>query len=199
MKTSVSEIGQRRASAAVLPDNQIIVIARDDDYTFGVLHSRVHELWALAMGTQLEDRPRYTPTTTFETFPFPHPTEEERDAISAAAKRLDELREGWLNPVGVSDEELEQRTLTKLYNAMPSWLRDAHATLDRAVLTAYAWPPDISDTDLLTRLLDLNVERAAARTHRLVVAAPGRFARSHLPGEACRSPRHPHSLRSRRR
>ncbi len=51
--------------AAVLPDNQIIVIARDDDYTFGVLHSRVHELWALAMSTRLADRPRYTPTTTY--------------------------------------------------------------------------------------------------------------------------------------
>jgi type II restriction/modification system DNA methylase subunit YeeA len=54
----------------VLPDHQLIAFARDDDYTFGVLHSRVHELWALAQGTQLETRPRYTPTTTFETFPL---------------------------------------------------------------------------------------------------------------------------------
>jgi len=146
--------------AAVLPDHQLIVIARDDDYTFGVLHSRVHELWALAMGTQLEDRPRYTPTTTFETFPFPHPTDEQRDAIAAAAKRLDELREGWLDPSGASDEELEQRTLTKLYNAMPSWLRDAHTALDHAVLAAYDWPLDIPDADLLACLLDLNLERA---------------------------------------
>ena len=50
------------------------VFARDDDYSFGVLHSRFHETWALAMGTQLESRPRYTPTTCFETFPFPHLT-----------------------------------------------------------------------------------------------------------------------------
>ncbi len=98
--------------------------------------------------------------TTFETFPFPHHTDEQRDAI-AAAKRLDELREGWLNPDGASPEELEPRTLTKLSNAMPSWLRDAHATLDHSVLVAYAWPHDITDTDLLTRLLDLNLERAA--------------------------------------
>ncbi len=58
---------------AVLPDHALMVFARDDDYTFGVLHSRVHEKWALATGTQLETRPRYTPTTTFETFPFPRP------------------------------------------------------------------------------------------------------------------------------
>ncbi|MHB9101564.1 MAG: DNA methyltransferase, partial [Sulfuricella sp.] len=56
---------------AVLPDQMLIVTTRSDDTTFGVLHSRFHELWALRMGTSLEDRPRYTPTTTFETFPFP--------------------------------------------------------------------------------------------------------------------------------
>ncbi len=76
-------------------------------------------------------------------------------------KRLDELREGWLNPAGASPEELEQRTLTKLYNAMPSWLRDSHTTLDHAVLTAYGWPQDMTDDDLLGHLLDLNLLRSA--------------------------------------
>ncbi|MFO1141859.1 MAG: type IIL restriction-modification enzyme MmeI [Amaricoccus sp.] len=56
---------------SVCPDHQLIAIARDDDTTFGILHSRFHELWSLRMGTSLEDRPRYTPSTTFETFPFP--------------------------------------------------------------------------------------------------------------------------------
>ena len=55
----------------ICPDQQLIVIARDDDTTFGILHSRFHETWSLRLGTSLEDRPRYTPTTTFETFPFP--------------------------------------------------------------------------------------------------------------------------------
>jgi len=62
-------------SSATMPDHQLIVIARDDDYFFGVLHSRAHELWSLRMGTWLGvgNDPRYTPTTTFETFPFPWP------------------------------------------------------------------------------------------------------------------------------
>jgi hypothetical protein len=55
----------------IFPDQQLIVIARSDDTTFGILHSRFHELWSLRLGTSLEDRPRYTPTTCFETFPFP--------------------------------------------------------------------------------------------------------------------------------
>ena len=54
-----------------IPENAAIVIARADDTTFGILHSRVHELWSLRLGTSLEDRPRYTPTTCIETFPFP--------------------------------------------------------------------------------------------------------------------------------
>ena len=57
--------------ARICPDHQLIVIARDDDTTFGILHSRFHEAWSLRLGTSLEDRPRYTPTTTFQTFPFP--------------------------------------------------------------------------------------------------------------------------------
>ena len=93
----------------VCPDHQLIVIARDDDTTFGILHSRFHEAWSLRLGTSLEDRPRYTPTTTFETFPFPEgltpdiPAADYADnphavAIAEAARRLVELRDRWLNP-----------------------------------------------------------------------------------------------------
>ena len=146
---------------AVLADHALVVFARDDDYTFGVLQSRPHELWALAMGTQLETRPRYTPTTTFETFPFPRPTARHRDLIAQAAQRLNDLREGWLNPPGATKEDLELRTLTNLYNERPAWLSDAHATLDQEVLGAYGWSPEISSPDLLDALLQLNLERAA--------------------------------------
>ncbi|MCY4596662.1 MAG: hypothetical protein OXC19_17905 [Bryobacterales bacterium] len=93
----------------VCPDSQLIVIARADDTTFGILHSRFHEVWSLRLGTSLEDRPRYTPTTTFETFPFPPDltpdvpaTEFAEDpramAIAVEARRLVELRDRWLNP-----------------------------------------------------------------------------------------------------
>ena len=66
----------------VLPDSAVVAIARDDDYTFGVLQSRMHEVWARAMGTQLREAEsgfRYTATSTLETFPFPRPTEEQRE------------------------------------------------------------------------------------------------------------------------
>ncbi len=76
-------------------------IYSDGPYFFGVLQSRIHEVWARAQGTQVREREsgfRYTPTTCFETFPFPEPTAAQRAAIAAAAKELDTLRNNWLNP-----------------------------------------------------------------------------------------------------
>jgi hypothetical protein len=102
-----------------------VVTARADDTTFGILHSRCHELWSLRLGSSLEDRPRYTPTTCFETFPFPagltpadtaHQRTEaieggalipadlapevraRAEPIARAAQRLVSLRDAWLNP-----------------------------------------------------------------------------------------------------
>lgn len=93
----------------VVPDSATIAFAREDDTTFGILHSRFHEAWSLRLGTSLEDRPRYTPSTTFETFPFPggmtpnipasdHANNPRSIAIANSARTLNELRENWLNP-----------------------------------------------------------------------------------------------------
>ena len=157
-----------------LVDTAAVVFARDDDYFFGILHSRLHELWALAQGTQLREKEsgfRYTHQRCFETFPLPWPPGDEPadsplvNAISEAARRLNELREGWLNPEGplVGEDELKRRTLTNLYNERPAWLDTAHRNLDEAVFNAYGLPRDLSDDEVLARLLALNQERAAAQ------------------------------------
>jgi type II restriction/modification system DNA methylase subunit YeeA len=188
-------------ASIILPDCQIVVIARDDDITFGVLHSRFHELWSLRMGTSLEDRPRYTPSTTFETFPFPegltpdipaanYADDPRAQKIAAAAARLNDLRENWLNPPDLVRREpevvqdypdrilpvddaaaaiLKKRTLTNLYNARPAWLDNAHKALDEAVADAYGWGDDwraglLTDDEILARLFHLNQQRAAAQT-----------------------------------
>jgi alpha-L-fucosidase len=151
--------------------NQAVVIfAREDDYFFGVLHSRVHEVWARGTGTQLREAEsgfRYTPTTCFETFPFPRPTPEQKEAIASAAEELNRLREEWLNPAPVaglelSETDLKKRTLTNLYNQRPTWLVNAHAALDAAVFAAYGWPQQIDDSEILARLLELNLQREPA-------------------------------------
>ena len=180
-------------SQGLIPDKNVVVVARDDDTSFGLVQSRYHCLWALRLGTSLEDRPRYTSTTTFRTYPFPagltpnipakdYATDPRAIRIAAAAIELNELRENWLNPTdllkrvpevvaGYPDrilpvsekaaKELKKRTLTNLYNERPQWLVNAHKALDEAVAAAYGWPADLSDDEILARLLELNLARAA--------------------------------------
>lgn len=143
----------------VLANDGTIVFARSDDYFFGILHSRIHEIWALEQGTQLETRPRYTPTTSFETFPFPKPTPEQEAAIAEAAKELVAKRDEWL-----AGKDSKPRHLTRLYNERPTWLDLAHQKLDAAVFAAYGWDPAMTDADLLAALLALNLERAASQS-----------------------------------
>jgi hypothetical protein len=114
---------------ATLPDHQLIAFARDDDYFFGVLHSAVHELWALESGTQLEDRPRYTPSSTFETFPLPWPPGKEDvkhpayKRIAEAAKSLNEQRERWLNPPEWIDQLAARIDATDKFEDVPKEAR----------------------------------------------------------------------------
>lgn len=194
--------------APTLVDSQLIVVAFDSDARFGVLHSRLHELWALAQGTQLREKEsgfRYTPTTCFETFPFPSMEASDEAAIGEAAGELDRLRRAWLNPPEWTKEEvlefpgsvdgpwkrfvhepdargigtvrwprvvakdtecarkLAKRTLTNLYNERPAWLDLAHKRLDEAVFAAYGWPADLTDEQILERLLALNLERTSGQ------------------------------------
>jgi hypothetical protein len=114
---AMSQTGKRTLfrwyDSIVYPEQTVILVARSDDLLFGLLHSRIHEAWALRMGTRLETRPRYTPTTCFETFPFPPGVIPEprtlnpaHAAIAAAAKELNALRENWLNPPEWTREEI---------------------------------------------------------------------------------------------
>ncbi len=157
----------------VVPDHTCHVIAREDDYFFGVCQGKVHTVWSLAQGSWMGvgNDPRYSSSRTFETFPFPWPPGREPvgdprlEAIATAARELTTKRDAWLNPAGASSTELKKRTLTNLYNQNPTWLQDAHRTLDEAVLAAYGWPKDIPDQEILARLLQLNAQRFAVQSN----------------------------------
>lgn len=132
--------------SAILPSHALAVIGSNSDGMFGLLQSRIHELWALAMCSFIGvgNDPRYTPNTTFETFPFPEGFHDSPPApVAEAARLLHEARERWLNPEGADEAELKKRTLTALYNAreagQAAWLNHLHRDLDRAVLSAYGW------------------------------------------------------------
>lgn len=172
---------------AVLPDSRLYAICRDDDFTFGVLSSRQHEVWALANASRHGDgdeggRPTYNAGDCFETFPFPQASEAAKAAIAEAAKKLDDMRTRWLFPAEWVDcvpevvagfperrvpktgheAALKARTMTNLYNAPPAWLIQHHQALDKVVAEAYGWTdysPTTTDDEILRRLCKLNTER----------------------------------------
>jgi type II restriction/modification system DNA methylase subunit YeeA len=152
----------------VIPDGRLNVFTREDDYFFGVLHSHIHEIWSLAHAAKhgVGNDPTYNNRACFETFPFPWPPRQEPvddprvQAIAQAAQELVAKRAAWLNPPGLEGKELQKRTLTNLYNQRPTWLELAHKKLDAAVFAAYGWPADLTDEEILARLLALNLQRA---------------------------------------
>lgn len=190
---------------SVLPDQKLVVFARDDLTSLGILHSKFHDVWTLSKCSWIGagNDITYSNTEVFLTFPFPEglapdiPAAVYADdpcarAIAAAAERLIELRENWLNPpelvrrepevvAGYPDrilpidnkaaKELAKRTLTNLYNARPAWLDHAHSALDDAVAEAYGWGNDLragklTDDEILARLFRLNQERAVQQQHK---------------------------------
>jgi len=170
---------------SILPDNMLVCVALDDAYALGVLSSRFHVPWALASGARLGvgDDPRYSKSRCFDPFPFPADVAEPlKDKIRAEAEALDALRKRVL-------ESHEDLTLTKLYNVLEALregraltdaerdmhdrglvtlIRQHHDTIDALVAQAYGWPADLSDEDILTRLVALNKERAAEEAQGMI-------------------------------
>ncbi|AZI45353.1 class I SAM-dependent DNA methyltransferase (plasmid) [Deinococcus psychrotolerans] len=158
-------------TAGTLPDSQVVVIAREDEFAFGVLNSSLHKVWGRAQGTYMGvgNDLRYTPSTCFETFPFPQPSDAQRAEIEKWAKYVVQVREHLL-------AQDPKATLTGLYNAVAdlrqqpdathaaSALVNAHERLDQAVAAAYGWDWPLSEDEVLSRLLALNLERAAGQT-----------------------------------
>ncbi|XWK89189.1 MAG: DNA methyltransferase [Phormidium sp.] len=169
--------------AQVLADNMLIAIALEDAYFLGVLSSKVHVKWALAAGGDLGgNTPRYNKTRCFDPFPFPDSTPEQKQKIRELGEKLDNHRK----KVQSQHPEI---TLTGMYNlleklragepfteadktynnkALVSTLKQIHDSLDAAVLEAYGWEQNISDEEILERLVALNAERSAEEHNGLI-------------------------------
>ncbi len=160
-----------------LIDGSVIAIAHDDYWVFGVLSCRFHQCWAVHAGGRMGagNDPRYQNEIVFDPFPFPDPPEDLKARIRDLGERLDAHRKTVL-------ERHTQLTMTKLYNVLEKVraeealtdaerdvyeaglvgvLRLIHDELDAAVAEAYGWPEDLSDEEILERLVALNHERAA--------------------------------------
>ena len=148
----------------IIQSHACVIFAITDDYTHGIISSRVHDVWVRGNSSTLEDRLRYTPSTAFETFPFPNPTDAQRERIAAASRSFVTLRRTACEESG--------KGLTKVYNTMDDGgfreLKAAHEELDKAVMDAYGLDADLLNQPerLLDMLFDLNEKAATDSNYR---------------------------------
>lgn len=159
------------------PDHMLIAIALQDAEYLAVLSSRISVVWSLSSGGRLGvgNDPRYNKSRCFDPFPFPDMTDAQKKRLSALGEELDAHRKR-------QQAAYPKLTLTQMYNVLEKLrageaiegkdreiydqgligiLKDLHDQIDVAVAEAYGWPVDLSDEEILMRLVDLNKERVA--------------------------------------
>jgi hypothetical protein len=170
--------------AAILPDNKLVAVASGDGFHLGVLSSALHLMWSVRAGGWLGvgNDSVYVKSRCFDPFPFPDAPQGRQEAIRATAEELDAFRKA-------RQREHPRLTLTQMYNVLEKLkanepltdaderikqegivlvLLELHQRLDRQVLEAYGWPADLTDDEILARLVDLNRARAREEAQGLV-------------------------------
>jgi hypothetical protein len=166
-------------NASLMPDQKLMVFGLSDAFSQGVLSSRIHTVWTLrTCGWQgVGNDPVYVKTQSFDWFPFPAANEMQKQCVRAIAEDLDAHRKhvladhprltltGLYNVLeklraGTTPDALEPTDRRTFDDGLVLILKELHDKLDAAVTDAYAWPADLTDEDILARLVALNNERA---------------------------------------
>lgn len=114
-----------------------------EEFLFGILTSRMHNVWVRAVGGTLENRIRYSATLCYNTFPFPKLSDKQKTEIARLAREIELVR-----------AEHTELSIGELYNpkVFPDRLREAHKALDMAIERCYREKPFESDEERLEYL-----------------------------------------------
>jgi hypothetical protein len=144
--------------AKAIASNLLFLIPGAEMYHFGVLTSRLHNVWLRMLAGRLKSDYRYSKDIVYNNFPWPEftknpktdPKKDQKSAIAATAEEIIRIR-----------REFYPASLADLYDplAMPAELLAAHRHNDREVMKAYGFSPrkDLSDTECMTKLFNLYV------------------------------------------
>lgn len=168
--------------SSIIPDNKLVTIGTASEFYLGILASKVNMAWCKAVGGLLEDRPVYVKTSCFDPFPFPDASPAQKQRIGALAEELDAIRKQVLaqyadltltglynlrdkvrkaEPLDMVEQDQRQRGLIDL-------ICELHDRIDDEVADAYGWPRDLSDEQIVARLVELNAQRHAEEQRGIV-------------------------------
>jgi hypothetical protein len=170
--------------ASYLPETKVLIFAFDDAFFLGVLSSRVHVTFANRVGGWLGvgNDSTYNHSDCLEKFPFPEATGAPHNRVRDLAETLDAHRKrqqslfpdltitGMYNVVEKlrSGDQLTAKEKVIHEQGLVSVLKQLHDELDAAVFDAYGWPHDLTDEQILERLVALNADRAEEERHGLI-------------------------------
>ncbi|WP_458760354.1 class I SAM-dependent DNA methyltransferase [Afipia sp. TerB] len=173
--------------ASIMPDQKLMVFGFDDGFKLGVLSSTIHTIWTLKTCSWLGvgNDPVYVKTRTFDPFPFPDANNIQKQTIRVIAEELDAHRKRVLEEhphltltglynvleklrAGTKPDDLDERDRRVFDDGLVLIMKELHDRLDVAVAEAYGWPVDLSDDEILAKLVALNKERAAEEKRGLV-------------------------------
>lgn len=174
-------------SADIVCDDKSVIVASDDAFLLGILSSRIHVVYSLRAGGWLGvgNDAVYTKTRTFDPFPFPDANSIQKQSVRVIAEELDAHRKrvlaehplltltGLYNVLemlraGVKPDDLDGHDRAIFDDGLVLIMKELHDKLDIAAAEAYGWRPDLSDEEILARLVTLNKERLEEERRGLV-------------------------------
>ena len=153
-------------STQIIPNAAVFAFCFEDDYSFGIIQSFVHWEWWKAKCSTMKGDYRYTANTVWDTFSWPQkPTQKQIEKVAKASKALRDARNKAMN-----DYHYSLRDLYRVLEQRGNPINDLQHALDKAVMEAYDFD---EKKDLLTQLLELNLQVAEKEKRQEKVQAPG--------------------------
>jgi len=122
-------------------------------YHFGILTSNVHNAWIRAVCGRLEMRYQYSAYIVYNNCPWMDATDDQKETIGKLAQAVLDAR-----------AKFPGSSLASLYNLMPKELLKAHQALDRAVMKLYKFKPDMSESAIVAKLMEMYQKLTAPPT-----------------------------------
>lgn len=131
----------------IIVNGSALIISNANLYLFGILTSNVHNAWMRTVAGRMKSDYQYSASVVYNTFPWPKPTEKQKQTIEKTAQAILDARALYPNS-----------SLADLYDelTMPKELRKAHQENDKAVMEAYGFDwKKMTESDCVAELMKM--------------------------------------------